>query len=109
MTIDMRPTKQAWVAFLISSALIIGTLLPVIGYGHIFLYFPVFLLFGCDSAHGSIDCLRIELSPFVPIALAIIALIACRRTISKARYMASIFTAAAVCAASWAFILRAYH
>ncbi len=105
----MSPTRRSWLAFLISSALIIGTLLPVIGYGYIFRSFPVFLFFGCDKARSTIDCLRIELSPFVPIALAIIALIACRRAMSKTWYLASVFTAAALCAASWLFMLRAFN
>ena len=106
---DMNPTRQAWTAFLISSALIIGTLLPVIGYGHIFLYLPVFLLFGCDSAQSGSDCLRILLSPFVPVALAIIALIGCRIAISRTWHLTSVLAAAAACATSWLFTLRSYN
>jgi uncharacterized BrkB/YihY/UPF0761 family membrane protein len=109
MAKSISPTRQAWAAFLISSAFIIGTLLPVIQYGHIFLYFPAFLLFGCDSARSTSDCLRIEFSPFVPIALAILALIACRLAIRKTWYLGSVLTGAALCAASWVFFLRAFN
>jgi hypothetical protein len=103
---DMSPTRQSWTAFLISSALIIGTLLPVIDYGYIFLNFPVFLFFGCDSARSASDCLRIQLGPFVPIVLAIITLIGCRIAIGRSWYLGSVLAAAAACAASWLFVLR---
>jgi len=99
-------TAQAWTAFLISSALIVGTLLPVIGYGGIFLYFPIFLLFGCDGARSATDCLRIQLSPFIPIVLTVCALICCRIAIGRAWYLASVLAAGAACAASWLFVLR---
>jgi hypothetical protein len=105
----MSPTRQAWAAFLISSALIIGTLLPVINYGYVFLYFPVFLIFGCDSARSANDCMRIQLGPFVPIVLAIFALITCQIAIRRKWYLASVLAATAACAVSWLFILRGFN
>ena len=102
----MNPTKQAWTAFLLSSALIIGTLLPVINYGYIFLHYPVFMLFGCDSARNGDDCLRIQFAPFFPIVLTIIALIGCRIAIRRAWYVTSVLMGASACAVSWLFILR---
>jgi hypothetical protein len=102
----MSSNSPAWVAFLLSSALIIGTLLPIVGYGYVFLYFPVFLAFGCDSARSVGDCLRIQATPFVPIVLTICALVGCSSAIIRTRYVTSVFVAALACAASWVFILQ---
>ena len=102
----IAPGTQAWAAFLISSALIVGTLLPVIGYGYIFLYLPVFLFFGCDSARTAADCLGTELYPFMPPALALLALIWCRMAVARRMYMTSIVVAASTCTVSWVLTLR---
>jgi hypothetical protein len=53
MTEEFGRSAQAWVAFLLSSALIVATLLPIIKYGVLFLYVPVFLIFGCDGARSA--------------------------------------------------------
>ena len=101
----MNPNRQAWAAFLLSSALIVGTLLPIVNYGGMFLYFPIFLLFGCDGAGGSGDCLRIQLTPFIPPILAILSLIFCRIAIKRAWYTGSVLLAALACGGSWAMYL----
>lgn len=100
----MSQNTQAWIAFLISSVLIVGTLMPVVNYGFLVLYFPVFLMFGCDSASGAMDCLRILATPFVPFALTIVAFIACRIAIERAQYVAAVLTAASACAGSWLLV-----
>jgi hypothetical protein len=101
----MSQTRLAWMAFLLSSALIVGALFPIVNYGQFFLFYPITLLFGCDSARSAGDCLRIQLTPWVPPALAIAALITCRIAISQARYATSVAVAALACAASWVIIL----
>ena len=101
-----RRSKQAWVAFLISSALIIGTLAPVVRYGTVILLYPVFVLFGCDGARSGADCLRILITPLVPIALTVIALIGCRLAVRRGWYLGSVLGAAVACGASWMVILR---
>jgi len=105
----MSAKNKAWVAFLLSSLLIIGALLPIINYGYIFLYLPAFLMFGCDSATSGDNCLRILFTPFVPIALTICSLAGCKFAISRARYLTSVSVAASACAASWIVILHGFR
>jgi hypothetical protein len=106
---NMTRTQQAWTAFVLSSALIVGTLFPIINYGFIFLHFPIFLLFGCDSAQSGNDCLRIQLIPWLPPMLTIATLIACPIAINRNRYAASVLIAASACAVSWLTILSEFH
>jgi hypothetical protein len=101
----MTSTGQAWTAFLLSSALIIGTFLPVINFGYLFIYYPVILIFGCENAQSGADCMRILLVPFVPAILTIAAFIGCRIAISRTWYAGSVLVAALACAASWLFVL----
>jgi hypothetical protein len=106
--LNVNSTHQAWTAFLISSAFIIGTFLSVVGYGYIFLNFPVFLFFGCDSARSNGDCWRIQLTPFVPVALTLVALIGSRVAIRRSWYVSSMLGTAVACAFSWLFALRGF-
>jgi hypothetical protein len=101
----MSQTSKAWAAFLISSALIIGTLLPVMNYGMLFLLFPVALLFGCDGARSGAGCVGMLLTPFVPLFLTFGALIFCRSAVRRSLYGSSVVVAAAACAASWLVFL----
>jgi hypothetical protein len=101
----MTPTRQAWIAFLLSSALIVGTLLPMIGYGSLLIHFPVFVMFGCDSARSAGDCLRILLTPLVPPVLTLVVLVGCPIAIARTWYVGSVAAAAVACAASWLLIL----
>jgi hypothetical protein len=92
-----------------SSALIVGTLVPVIGYGSTLLVFPVFLLFGCDSAQSGGDCLRILMTPFLPFVLTIIAVVGCRLAIGRKLYLASVLGAALACGASWLAVFGSWR
>jgi hypothetical protein len=87
--------------------LIIGTLAPVVRYGTVILLYPVFMLFGCDGARSGADCLRILITPLVPIALTVIALIGCRLAVRRGWYLGSVLGAAVACGASWMVILAA--
>jgi hypothetical protein len=100
----MTENKQAWAAFVLASALMVGTLWPVLGFGYRFIYFPVALLFGCDAARNGADCLRIQLTPFAPPGLTILAFIFCRNAIYRGWYVGSVLAAASACGMSWGVI-----
>jgi hypothetical protein len=104
MTEEFGRSAQAWVAFLLSSALIVATLLPIIKYGVLFLYIPVFLIFGCDGARSAAGCLATLVSPFVPIGMTGLAVVVCRIAIRAEYYVASVCVAVFGCSASWATV-----
>jgi hypothetical protein len=97
----LHQNTRAWIAFLLSSALIVGAFLPVVRYGGIFILFPIWMLFGCDGARNGIDCLRTLIAPLVPPAVTVMALIWCRIAIERSFYVSSVVVAATACAASW--------
>jgi hypothetical protein len=99
----MNRTKDAWIAFLLCSGLIIVTFLPVLNYGFIYDYYPIFLIIGCAEAQSAGECLRIELLPLASPVLTIAALIICKIAIGRAQYLLSVMTAVATCVVSWLF------
>ena len=55
----MYPYKHAWTAFLLSSGLIVGTLLPVLfSYNFVFLYNPIVFLLACGAGSCFFDTAR---------------------------------------------------
>ena len=96
-----RPSRRAWAAYVISSALIVATLAPVVRYGTIIFLFPVFMVDGCDGARSCADCQRILMAPLIPIALTLMSLVGCRSALRHHRYLGSVLGAGLACGASW--------
>jgi hypothetical protein len=84
----MSERGKAWVAFVLSSGLILGTLSPVMTYGVMLVYYPIVLIFGCDGARTELECLGVQLYPLSAPALALLALVWCQIAIARTWYIA---------------------